>query len=84
MIHDAPLSINNDISIHQKHQGYLALEIYKIVVEMYPELMWTYFLKNSAPYDLRKGDKVILSPARSARYEINDRINSLLFRGSLL
>ena len=56
------------------------MEVYKPVVEINPEFMWTYFLKSPISYDLRKGDKVLLPPARSARYGINSR----LFRGSLL
>ena len=56
------------------------MEVYKTVVEINPEFMWTYFLKNRISYDLRKDDKVFLPTAKFARYGIN----SLLFRGSLL
>ena len=56
--YDPFLSINNGISIHQKHLQYVALEIYKIVVEINHKFICTYFLKNPIPYDLRKGDKV--------------------------
>ena len=56
--YDAFLSMNNGISIHQKHLWYLAVEVYKTVVEINPEFMWTYFLKNPIFYNLRKGDKV--------------------------
>ena len=49
---DALLSVNN-ISIHQKHLRYLAVEVYKTVVEINPELMWTHFLKNIISYDLK-------------------------------
>ena len=78
--YDELLSINNDISTHHKHLQYLAVEVYKTIVKINPEFMWTYFLKNSISYNLRKGDKVFLPPARSARY----RISSVLFTGSLL
>ena len=54
--YDALLSVNNDISIHQKRLAYLAEEVYKTEVEINPEFMWTYFLKNPIPYDLRKSD----------------------------
>ena len=74
------LSINNYISVHQKHLQYLAVEVYRTVAEINPEFIWTYFPKGPIPYDLGKGNKVFLPLARSARYEIN----SLLFRGSLL
>ena len=37
---------------------YLAVEVYKTVVEINPEFMWTYFLKNPIFYNLRKIDKV--------------------------
>ena len=42
--------------------------------------MWEFFNKNLVQYNLRKGDIVYLSPARSSCYGIN----SLAFRGSLL
>ena len=68
-------SINNDISIHQKHLRYLDVEVYETVIEINPEFMEICFMTNPISYDLRKGDEVFLNPARSVRY----RINLLLF-----
>ena len=64
---DSLLLINIDMSIHQKHLRYLTVEVYKTVVEIYPEFMWTYFLKNPIPipFDLRKDNKMFLLLARS-------------------
>ena len=56
--HNALLSINNDISIHQKHLRYLTVEVHKTLLEINPEFVWTYLLKYPISYDLRKGDKV--------------------------
>ena len=55
---NALLSINNDISIHQKHLRYLTAEVHKTLLEINPEFVWTYFRKYPISYNLRKGDKV--------------------------
>ena len=67
---DSLLPINTDMSIHQKHLRYLAVEVYKTVVEIYPEFMWTYFLKNPIPFHLRKDNKMFLLLARSVDQQI--------------
>ena len=46
------------------------MEVYKTIVEINPKCMWIYFLKNLVSYDLKKGDKVFLPPARSVRMEL--------------
>ena len=71
---------SNDVSIHQKHLRYLAVEIFKSLKMFNPGFMWNFFKKNEVPYNLRRGDLLYLPPARSTRYGIN----SLAFRGSLL
>ena len=71
---------SNDVSIHQKHLRYLAIEVYKSLKMFNPGFIWNFFRKNEVSYNLRRGDLVYLPPAKSTRYGIN----SLAFRGSLL
>ena len=77
--YDELLSINSDLSIHQRHLRFLFTEVLKSVNSLNPHFMWDYFKMNLFPYDLRKGNTLHLSLTHSTRY----RINSLLFRGSL-
>ena len=74
------LQINNNVSIHQRHLQYLALEVFKSLMHLNPEFMWSYFNENPIPYDLRKGIKVFLPPVKSFRFGLN----SIQFRGSSL
>ena len=74
------LQLNNDVSIHQRHLRFLALEVYKTIMHLNPEFMWPYFQRNPMPYNLRNGSKLVLPPAKSSKHGIN----SLVFRGSLL
>ena len=78
-LHDL-LSFSNDVSIHQKHLRFLAIEVYKSLMNMNPEFMLKFFSKNPVQYNLRRGDIVYLPPARSFCYGIN----SLAFCGRLL
>ena len=73
--YDAPRSINNNISIHQKYLRYLAAEVYKTVIEINPKFIRTCeFMKNLILYDL------FLFPARSAKDGINKTLNEFRFR----
>ena len=74
------LNFNNDVSIHQRHLKFLAIEVYKSLMNINPELMWEFFNKNPVQYNLRKGGLVYLPPATFSCYGIN----SLAFRWSLL
>ena len=74
------LNFSNDVSIYQKHIQFLAIEVYKSLMNINPEFMWEFFNKNPLQYNLRKGDIVYLLPARSSC----NGISSLAFRGSLL
>ena len=53
-LHEALLSINDDISIRQKHLRYLAVKVYKTLIEINPEFIWTYFWKYPTSYGLKK------------------------------
>ena len=74
------LNRSDDISIHQKHLRYLAIEVYKSLTKLNPGFMWNFFERDYIPYNLRRGDLLILPPAKSTRYDVN----FLAFRMSLL
>ena len=74
------LQLNNNVSFHQRHLQYLALEVFKSLMHLNPEFMWSYFHENPMPYDLRKGINVFPEPVQSFRFGLN----SIHFRGSIL
>ena len=78
--YDELLDINKDVNIHQKHLRILALEVFKNITHVNPEFMRSYFNENTIPYNLRNGNRLLLTPAKSVKFGIN----SLIFRGSLL
>ena len=77
--YDELLDINKDVSIHQKHLRILALEVFKSITHVNPEFMWI-FNENTIPYNLRKGNRLLLPPVNSVKFGIN----SSIFRGRLL
>ena len=50
------LNRSGDISIYQKHLGYLAIEVYKSLTKLNSGFMWNFFERNHIPYNLRRGD----------------------------
>ena len=78
--YDELLSINRDVSIHQKHLRFLVTDVFKSVNILNPYFMRKYFKMIFFRHNLRKGNTLHLPPAHSTRHGIN----SLLFRGSLL
>ena len=74
------LQINNDISIHQKHLCILILVVYKSIMQFNPAFMWHCFNTNPILYNLRKGSRLLIPPAKS----MNFGTNSVTFRGNLL
>ena len=73
------LDVNKDVHIHQRHLGILALEVFKSIAHVNSEFMWI-FNENTIPYNLRKGNRLLLPPVKSVKFGIN----SLIFRGRLL
>ena len=71
--------INKDFSIHQKHLRILALEIYKSIMHFNQQFMWSCFNTNPILYNLRKGNRLLIPPAKSVSFGIN----SLTLRGSI-
>ena len=78
--YDELLQLNNCPSVHQRHLRFLALEVFKSIMHLNPQFMWSYFEEKSMPYNLRHVSKLILLKTKSSRFGIN----SLRFRGSLL
>ena len=74
------LNRSDDIPIHQKHQRYLAIEVYKSLAKLNSGFMRNFIEGKHTPYSLRRGDLLLLPPAKSIRYGIN----FLAFQGSLL
>ena len=69
------LSMNSDVSIHQRHLRFLVPEVFISVKKLNPHFMRDYFKTIFFPYDLRQGNTLHLPSAHSTRYGIN----SLLF-----
>ena len=76
--YDELLELNNDLSIHQRNLRYLAIEVFKSIIHLNPQFMWSYFEEKPLPYNL--SSKLFLPKTKSSRFGIN----SLRFRGSLL
>ena len=79
-LYDELLELNNALSIHQRHLRYLAIEVFKSIMHLNPQFMWSYFEEKPMPYNLRDGSKLVLPKTKSSRFGIN----SLQFRGSFL
>ena len=69
--YDELLELNRDLSIHQRHLRYLAIEVFKSIIYLNPQLMWSYFQENTMPYNLRDGSKLVLRKTKSSRFGIN-------------
>ena len=65
------MSGSGDISKHQKHPRYLAIEVFKYLTSINPGFMWNFFERNLTPYNLRRSDLLLLPPAKSTRYGVN-------------
>ena len=60
--YDELLDINKDVNIHQKHLCILDLEVFKSILHVNPEFMWSYFNEHTPPYNLRNGNRLLLLP----------------------
>ena len=69
--YDELLELNNDLSIHQRHLRYLAIEVFKSIMHLNPQFMWSYFEEKPMPYNLRDGSKLVLPKTKSSRFGIN-------------
>ena len=58
--YDLLLELNNDLSIYQRHLHYLAIEVFKSIMDLNPQFMWSYFEEKPMPYNLRDRSKLVL------------------------
>ena len=67
IIHQSNASYQDllECSIHQRYLKFLLTEIYKSTVTTNLRFMWQFFRERKVAYNLRKGDVLFLSPARS-------------------
>ena len=78
--HDEVLSMDSDVSIHQRHLPLLVTEVFKSMNNLNLHFKRNYFKTIFFPYDLRKVNTLHLAPRHSTLHGIN----LLLLRGSLL
>ena len=77
--YDELLELNNDLFIHQRHLCYFVIEVFKSIMNLNPQFMWSYFEEKPMTYNLKDSSKLALPKTKSTRFGIN----SLQFRGSL-
>ena len=92
--YDELLELNKDLSFRQRHLRYLTIEVFKSIMHLNPQFIWSYFEEKPMPYNLRDGSKLALPKTKSSRFgsklalpktkSSRFGINSLRFRGSLL
>ena len=41
--YDELLELNNDLSVHLRHLRYLAIEVFKSIMHLNSQFMWSYF-----------------------------------------
>ena len=65
------LDINKDVNIHKKPLRILALKVFKSITHVNLESMWSYFNENTIPYNLRNGNRFLLPPAKSVKFDFH-------------
>ena len=63
---DELLELNKDLSILQRHLRYLATDVFKSIIHLNPQFMWTYIEEKPMPYNLRDGSKFVLPKTKSS------------------
>ena len=56
------LNFSNDVFINQRHLRFLAIEVYKSLVNINPEFMWEFFNKNPVQHNGDMKRRYSLSP----------------------
>ena len=74
------LQLNGGVTVHTKHLQILLTEVSKCLTKLNPEFMWNCFEAKDTTYNLRSQSTVMLPPTNTRSL----RLNSILFRGSLL
>ena len=49
-LYDELLELNNALSIHQRRLRYLAIEVFKSIMHLNPQFMWSYFEEKPMTY----------------------------------
>ena len=57
--HDELLELNNDLSSHQRNLRYFDIEVFKSIMHLNSQFMWSYFKEKPMPYNLRDGSKLV-------------------------
>ena len=58
-VYDESLNRSDNISIHQKHPRYLAIEVYKSLCKFNLGFKWNFFERNHIPYNLLRGELLL-------------------------
>ena len=58
-VYDESLNRSDNISIHQKHPRYLAIEVYKSLGKFSLGFKWDFFERNLIPYNLLRGELLL-------------------------
>ena len=77
--YDELLSINSDVSIHQRYLRFLVTDVFKSVNNLDQHFMWDYSQMNFSPYDLRKGNTLHLPRVQFAMEEIHSHSKVVFF-----
>ena len=62
------LGLSETVSIHERHLRFLVTEVYKCTSYLNPKFMCSFFTHKDIPHNLRKGQVLLLPPARSIYY----------------
>ena len=65
------LELSETVSIHQRNLRFLVTEVYKSISYLNPKFMCSFFTHKKIPYNLRKGQVLLLPPARQTYYGTN-------------
>ena len=58
--------MSNNLSIHQRHLCYLAIEVFKSMMYLNPQFSWYFFEEKPMPYNLKDGSKLVLPKTKSS------------------
>ena len=61
------LEMSNNLSIHQRHLCYLAIEVFKSMMYLNPQFSWYCFEEKPISYNLKDGSKLVLPKTKSSR-----------------
>ena len=74
------LSIGGSVNAHTRNLRSLMTEVYKSLNYLNPVFIWDLFRVKKTPYNLRRGNKLIVPPT----LKVNYNLNAFIFRSSIL